>query len=114
MPRPRRQRGQQPTPTHKQAPTFLLELPLSVTMGQARRIRAHLEAARQLYNAVLSEGQQRLLRMRADPAWQAARAIARANPLERQRAFAALRQQFGFSEYALHEAVKSLCASWIA
>ena len=40
--------------THKPTPTFLLELPLQVTSGQAKRLRAHLEAARQLYNAILS------------------------------------------------------------
>ena len=38
----------------KPTPTFLLELPLRVTAGQAKRVRAHLEAARQLYNAILS------------------------------------------------------------
>ena len=87
---------------NKKTPTFLLELPLRVTAGQAKRLRAHLEAARQFYNAVLSEGQRRLVRMRADPAWQAARAIPRIQKLERQRAFAALRAQHGLSEYALH------------
>ena len=98
----------------KQTPTFLLELPLQVTAGQAKRLRAHLEAARQFYNAVLSEGQRRLRHMRADPAWQAARAIPRTQKLERQRAFAALRQQYGFSEYALHDAAKGLNCTWIA
>src|SRR5579862_8615655 len=52
--------------------------------------------------------------MRADPAWQAARAIPRSQKLERQRAFAALRAQHGFSEYALHEAAKVLNCAWIA
>lgn len=56
-------------------PTFLLELLLVVHEGQAKRLRAHLEAGRQFYNAVLSAGQKRLRRMRADPAWQQARAI---------------------------------------
>src|ERR1051326_3023507 len=114
MPRPRQTNADAPPTAGKQTPTFLLELPLLVTPGQAKRLRAHLEAARQLYNAVLSEGQRRLRRMRADPAWQAARALPRTTPLERQRAFAALRQQYGFSEYALHEAVRALRVSWIA
>jgi hypothetical protein len=35
-------------------PTFLLELPLQVSVGQAACLRAHLEAGRQFYNAVLS------------------------------------------------------------
>ena len=47
---PNKQADEKRTPT----PTFLLELPLRVTAGQATRVRAHLEAARQLYNAVLS------------------------------------------------------------
>ena len=85
-----------------------------MTLGQAKRLRAHLEAARQLYNAVLSEGQRRLRRMRADPAWQAARAIPRTQKLERHHAFGALRQQYGFSEYALHDAAKGLNCTWIA
>ena len=55
------------------------------------------QAARQLYNAVLSEGQRRLRHMRADPAWQAARAIPRTQKQERKRAFGALRRQYGFS-----------------
>jgi hypothetical protein len=53
----------------KQTPTYLLELPLVVHAGQAARIRGHLEAGRQCYKAVLSEGQSRLRRIRADPAW---------------------------------------------
>src|ERR1700740_2577892 len=94
--------------------TFLVELALVVERGLPRRVSAHLEAARQLYNAVLSEGQRRLRRMQADPAWQAARAIPRAQKLDRQRAFAALRAQYGFSEYALHEVAKGLNGAWIA
>src|SRR5262245_48204150 len=95
-------------------PTFLLELPLVVDPGQAARLRAHLEAARLLYNAILSEGQQRLRRMRADPAWQEARALPRSHKTERTAAFSALRKAYGFSEAALHEAVKGLRVGWIA
>src|ERR1051326_5964177 len=114
MPKPQKPRADQQTPAHKPTPTFLLELPLQVTPGQAKHLRAHLEAARQFYNAILSEGQRRLRCLRADPAWQAARMIPRVQKLERQRAFAALRQQYGFSEYALHGAAKTLNCSWIA
>jgi hypothetical protein len=59
---------QQSTPPRKKTPTFLLELPLVVQAGQAARVGGHLEVGRQFYNAVLSAGQQRLRRMRADPA----------------------------------------------
>ena len=59
--------GERKHPKEK-TPTFLLELPLAVEAGQAARLRAHLEAGRQFYNAVLSAGQRRLRQMRADPA----------------------------------------------
>ncbi|GHO49775.1 zinc ribbon domain-containing protein [Ktedonospora formicarum] len=95
-------------------PTFLLELPLVVNQGQAKRLRAHLEAARQLYNAILSLGQQRLRRMRADPAWQEACALPRAHKGERAAAFSALRKAYGFTEAAMHQAVKGLRVGWIA
>ena len=98
----------------RQAPTFLLELPLLVTEGQAKHLRAHLEAGRQCYNAVLSEGQRRMRQMRADPAWKAARAIPRSRKPERAAAFSRLREQYGFSEYALHQTATALRASWIA
>src|SRR3979409_2562291 len=105
--------GERTSPKTK-TPTFLLELPLAVEAGQAARLRAHLEAGRQFYNAVLSQGQKRLRQMRADPAWHPARAIPRAQKQERARAFSTLREQYGFSEYGLHEAAKQLRVSWIA
>jgi transposase len=98
----------------RKTPTFLLELPLQVDEGQAKRLRAHLEVARLFYNAVLSEGQSRLRRMRADPAWQAARAIPRSHKEDRAVAFSALRQQYGFSAYALHTHAKAARCTFLA
>ena len=95
-------------------PTFLLELPLAVNAGQAKRLRAHFEAARCLYNALLGEAMKRLRAMRADPAWQEARALPRTQKQERKAAFSHLRQEYGFSEYALHGFVKTANCSWIA
>src|SRR5512142_743109 len=95
-------------------PTFLLELPLQVNTAQAARLRAHLEAGRQFYNAILSLGLKRLRAMRADSAWQAARAIPHAQKRERKAACAQLREQYGFSEYALHKASKARRVSWVA
>jgi transposase len=108
--KPRRERK----PPKTKTPTFLLELPLLVEAGQAARQRAHLEAGRQFYNAVLSAGQRRLRQMRADSAWQAARAIPRTHTQERRAEFSALRERYGFSEYAFHELAKELRASWLA
>jgi len=95
-------------------PTFLLELPLRVDAGQSRRLRAHFEAARCLYNALLGEAMKRLRAMRADPAWQEARSIPQTHKQERREAFSHLRQAYGFSEYALHEFAKEANCSWIA
>jgi hypothetical protein len=102
------------TPSKPKTPTFQLELPLVAEAGQAARLGAHLEVGRQFYNAVLSAGQQRLRRMRADPAWQAARAIPRTHKQERKVAFSALRERYGFSEYAFHELARKLRVNWLA
>src|SRR5258708_29276448 len=105
---------QQSTLPKTKTPTFLLDLPLAVEAGEAARLRGHLEAGRQFYNAVLSAGQCRLRQMRADPAWQAARAIPRTHKQERRATFAALRERYGFSEYAFHDLAKALRVSWLA
>jgi hypothetical protein len=101
-------------PSRTKTPTFLLELPLVAEAGQATRLGAHLEVGRQFYNAVLSAGQHRLRRMRADPAWQAARAMPQARKQERKAAFSALRERYGFSEYAFHELARKLRVAWLA
>src|SRR5260370_19401629 len=99
---------------HKPTPSFILCLPLQVNSQQATQMHAHFECARQLYNTLLAEAMKRLNRMKADPAWQAARSIPRSDKLARTQAFARLRTQYGFSEYGLHEAAKRLRTSWLA
>src|SRR5207245_9499492 len=95
-------------------PTFLIELPLQVDWSQESHLRAHVEAARCLYNALLSECNKRLWCMRNDPAWALARALPRSNKQERAQAFSALRKKYHFSEYELHEYAKLARVSWIA
>lgn len=94
--------------------SFLLELPLRVTQKHAKHLNAHLEVGRQLYNALLGEAMRRLCRMRADPGWQAARALPPAQKQERTAAFARLRKQYSFTEYALHDVAKGFRTGWIA
>src|SRR5260370_66041 len=96
---------------HKPTPTFILALPLQVNAQQAARLHAHFECARQLYNALLAEALKRLRRMKADPAWQAARSIPRSDKLARRQVFTRLRTQYGFSQYGLHQAAKRQRAS---
>ncbi|GHO55941.1 transposase [Ktedonobacter robiniae] len=95
-------------------PTFLLELPLQIDWSQERQVRAHLEAARCLYNALLAEAMKRLRCMRNDPAWNKARALPRSHKQQRAQAFSALRTKYHFSEYELHEYAKLARVSWIA
>jgi hypothetical protein len=95
-------------------PTFLLELPLAPDPGQAKHLRAHFEAARCLYNALLGEAMKRLRLLRADPRWQAARLIPRAQKGERQRAFSHLREEYAFSEYGMHRFAKEANCTWMA
>ncbi len=98
----------------RKTPSFILELPLRVDWSQENRLRAHLETARCLYNALLSEANKRLHKMRNDPAWQTARSIPRTKKLERAQAFSHLRRTHHFSEYDLHEYAKRARVSWIA
>src|SRR5215470_3670100 len=77
----------------KTTPTFLLELPLQVNSQQAKHLRGHFEAARQLYNALLGEAMKRVRRMRADVKWRAARLLPRSDTQARTTAFAALQKR---------------------
>ena len=52
--------------------------------------------------------------MRADPDWQAARAIPRTHKQERRAAFSSMRERYGFSEYAFHDLARELRVSWLA
>jgi transposase len=87
---------------------------LQVDWSQERHVRAHLEAARSLYNALRGFAMKRLRWMRNDPAWSKAQAIHRSHKQERAHAFSALRKQYRFSEYELHEYAKRARVSWIA
>jgi transposase len=89
-------------------------LPLRLDWSQERQIRAHLEVARCLYNALLSEAKTRLHQMRSDPEWSKTRALARTHKQERGQAFSALRRRHHFSEYDLHEYAKQARVLWIA
>jgi hypothetical protein len=100
--------------SRSKTPTFLLELPVQVDDQQARHLRAHFEAARCLYNALLGEAMKRLKQMRAYPRWQEARCLPKVHKQERAVRFSKLRQEYGFSEYALHAYATRARTAWIA
>jgi len=108
------ERTTNPVMKRAKTPTFLIELPLRIDWSQEDHLRAHLEAARCLYNALLSEANKRLKCMRSDPAWKEARAIPHSHKQKRAQAFSALRKKYHFSEYDLHEYAKCARVSWIA
>src|SRR5690348_6794128 len=109
-----RQRQKEKKRRPKATATFQVELPVEVDEHQASLLSAHFEAARHLYNAILSEGQRRLRRMRADPDWQAARAIPHSHKEARSQAYRALREKHRFSDYAFQAAVKDLRVGHLA
>jgi hypothetical protein len=109
-----KKRHQPTSETPKTTPTFLLELPLQVDSQQAKHLRGHFEAARQLYNALLAEAMKRFRRMRADVRWQQARLLPRTEKQARRVAFSALRTEYGFAEYALHRFATQANISWLA
>lgn len=94
------------------SPTFLLELPLKVTSQQAKHLQGHFEAARHLYNALLGEALKRLNKMRADSRYRLARTLPKGP--ERSALFSLVRNEYHFSEYALHAYATRANTAWIA
>lgn len=75
-------------------PTFIVELPASVSQETERQLTARLLAGARLYNAALGEALRRLDLMRESKAWQAARKL---KGKQRTDAFRAATQAFEFT-----------------
>jgi hypothetical protein len=73
---------------------------------------ARLEAARQAYNACLSQARTRVRLVRESKAFQRARALPRDDPARRVL-FAQARAQYAFSDYALQGYASQLRQSWL-
>src|ERR1051326_9451254 len=97
----------------KRTPSFVCEVPLRVGPSQERRLRARLEAARQVYNACLGQACTRVRLVRESKAYQHARTLPRDDPA-RKVLFAQARAQHGCSEYALHAYAQQFGHSWLA
>ncbi len=96
----------------KRTPSFICEIPLKVSPANARVLLARLEAARQVYNACLSEAKRRVALVRQSKLFQRARALPPDDP-ERKRLFAQARERFHFREYDLHIYAGKIRQSWI-
>ncbi len=73
---------------------------------------SRLEAARQLYNACLTEAMRRVKLIRQSKDFNRARSLKSNNP-ERKVLFKRARERYDFSEYALHSYVTRLRHSWL-
>ena len=76
----------------------MTEIPLVTTSKDLAVLAARLEAGRQLYNAVLSEGKITLELIRNSELYQQAKAIYRTNKKERYTAFQKARESYRFSD----------------
>ncbi|MGB6294965.1 MAG: transposase [Rivularia sp. (in: cyanobacteria)] len=82
-------------------PSFITELPLKVDSKQQTELLARFQAARQLYNACLSEALIRMELVRNQEAYQQAKKLRGGNKKERQNLFIEARKNYRFSEYDL-------------
>ena len=94
-------------------PSFVGEVPLRVIPMQDDTLQTRLEAARQLYNALLGEALKRLHLLQQSRAYREAPQIPRGQGRKRAAAVAAARQVVGFTEYALSQYATTIHSSWI-
>ena len=97
-----------PLPT----PSFVCELPLVVSPASEGVLLRRLEAARQMYNALLGEAMRRVRLIRQSKDFNRARSLKPNNP-ERKVLFKRARERYNFSEYAFHSESTKLRHSWI-
>jgi hypothetical protein len=92
----------------KATPTFIHEMPLRVDRMKAHALTKRFDVAHFPYNVVVQEMMRRLDAMRVDPRHDLARKMPRKDAEQRKargEIFKALRNEFGFSEFAAHEVV---------
>jgi|SRR5271157_2188547 len=99
-------------------PSFVCELPLTVTPADELELSIRLDCARMVYNACLGESLKRLERLRGTEAYQAARRMpkgAKNSPAAQARraAFCAANEQAGFREYDLHAYATQFSHAWL-
>jgi putative transposase len=100
----------------KGAPTHVRSWALRPDAAQCREIGTRFFTGVRVYNAVLGEFIARSRAVKADPAWQAARALPRRNKGERaarRAAFDAVTAAHGFTAGAAQSFASSLRKSWV-
>jgi len=95
----------------KGAPTHVRSVALRLTPAQRRLVDTRFHAGVRVYNACLREALDRGERMRADPGFACARAMAPG--VDRTAAFHAVRDTHGFTSFALRTYASGLRCSWV-
>jgi putative transposase len=98
-------------------PSFITELPLRTTSSDESTILVRLDAGRQLYNACLGEGLNRLDLIRQSKHFQEIQKLPKTKDgepnEERTAAFKVLNKEFGFREYDIHHYAVGIRHGWI-
>lgn len=106
------ERGSPQKEPRKRTPSFICEIPLTVSLAAERVLLVRLEAGRQMYNACLGEAKRRLALVRQSKLYQRACVLPKENS-ERTKRFAQARARYGFREYDLHAYAGKLRESWL-
>jgi len=90
----------------KCTPTYTIELSLQLPVWQQHRLEKKFKIARNVYNSCLGEALKRHKRMKADKKYRALLNNPKSN--DRNKQLSDIRVSYGFSEYGLHDFVKSV------
>ena len=95
--------------------SFILELPLKASPMDSKELNIRLDAARQLYNASLSESLRRLALVKQSKLWTKGRELLKAGKKkEAKESFLQAQKKYDFSEYSLHSFIGEVRnSSWI-
>ncbi len=92
--------------TRKSTPTYTIEFPLRIPLWQQHRLEKKFKIARTVYNSCLGETLKRHRAVKADKQYRTL--LREPKSKQRDKQLADIRLAYGFSEYRLHNFVKSV------
>jgi len=90
----------------KSTPTYTIELSLHIPVWQQHRLEKKFKIARDVYNSCLGEALKRHKRVKADKRYRAL--LHEPKSKQRNKQLEDIRLAYGFSEYSLHDFVKTV------
>ncbi|MDC3425899.1 transposase [Aquibacillus sp. 3ASR75-11] len=90
----------------KTKPTYTIELPLHIPPWQQHLLEKKFKIARNVYNACLGEALKRHKAVKSDKEYR--KLLKESKSKERDKQLSAIRLTYGFSEYGIHNFVKSV------